>query len=133
VISQLSAGRKNRLWLEVDGMEASAAFDQEHPEQLWIGTEYGSQLLVRDPNQGSPEQRRLAMLPAGHAEGYAQCFERYVADSYAAVDAYNGEASAPRACRPSPTGCGRRRSATRCCGRRPARNGCRSAELADAP
>jgi predicted dehydrogenase len=95
VISQLSAGRKNRLWLEVDGMEASAAFDQEHPEQLWVGTEYGSQLLVRDPNQGSPEQRRLSSLPAGHAEGYAQCFERYVADSYAAVDAYNGEGECP--------------------------------------
>jgi predicted dehydrogenase len=95
VISQLSAGRKNRLWLEVDGMEASAAFDQEHPEQLWVGTEYGSQLLVRDPNQGSPEQRRLSSLPAGHAEGYAQCFERYVEDSYAAVDAYNGEGECP--------------------------------------
>jgi predicted dehydrogenase len=32
VISQLSAGRKNRLWLEVDGMQASAVFDQELPE-----------------------------------------------------------------------------------------------------
>ena len=95
VISQLSAGRKNRLWLEVDGMEASAAFDQECPEQLWVGTEYGSQLLVRDPNQGSPEQRRLSSLPAGHAEGYAQCFERYVSDSYAAVDAYNGDGERP--------------------------------------
>ena len=95
VISQLSAGRKNRLWLEVDGMEASAAFDQECPEQLWVGTDYGSQVLVRDPNQGSSEQRRLSSLPAGHAEGYAQCFERYVADSYAAVDAYNGDGERP--------------------------------------
>ena len=31
-----------------------------------------------------------------------------MADSYAAVDAYNGEGSVPRACRPSPTGCGPR-------------------------
>ena len=29
VISQLSAGRKNRLWIEVDGMHQSAVFDQE--------------------------------------------------------------------------------------------------------
>jgi len=86
VISQLSAGRKNRLWIEVDGMERSAVFDQEHPEQLWLGTEEGSQTLVRDPNHGSAEQRRLSSLPAGHAQGYAQCFESYVADSYAAVD-----------------------------------------------
>ncbi len=95
VISQLSAGRKNRLWVEVDGMHQSAAFDQEHPEELWLGEEEGSRTLVRDPNQGSSEQRRLSTLPAGHAQGYAQCFEAYVADSYAAVDAHNGGGEVP--------------------------------------
>ncbi len=95
VISQLSAGRKNRLWVEVDGMHQSAVFDQELPEQLWIGADAATQLLVRDPNQGSAEQRRLATLPAGHAQGYAQCFESYVADSYAAVDAHRGNGKVP--------------------------------------
>jgi predicted dehydrogenase len=95
VISQLSAGRKNRLWIEVDGMHQSAVFDQEQPEQLWIGSEAGAQLLVRDPNHGSAEQRRLSSLPAGHAEGYAQCFENYVKDSYAAVDAHLGRGEVP--------------------------------------
>ncbi len=95
VISQLSAGRKNRLWVEIDGMHQSGVFDQELPEQLWIGTEASTQLLVRDPNQGSSEQRRLATLPAGHPQGYAQCFESYVADSYAAVDAHAGGGEPP--------------------------------------
>ena len=95
VISQLSAGRKNRLWVEVDGMHQSAVFDQEQPEQLWIGSETGAQLLFRDPNQGSAEQRRLSSLPAGHPQGYAQCFENYVVDSYAAVDAYAGRGEVP--------------------------------------
>ena len=95
VISQLSAGRKNRLWVEVDGMHQSAVFDQEQPEQLWIGTEEGAQVLVRDPNHGSAEQRRLSTLPAGHPQGYAQCFENYVADSYAAVDAHAGHGEVP--------------------------------------
>jgi predicted dehydrogenase len=95
VISQLSAGRKNRLWLEVDGMQASAVFDQEQPEQLWVGAADGAHVLVRDPTQGSAEQRRLSNLPAGHAQGYAQCFEAYVADSYAAVDAYEGRGEVP--------------------------------------
>jgi predicted dehydrogenase len=95
VISQLSAGRKNRLWVEVDGIHQSAVFDQELPEQLWIGSEAGAELLVRDPNRGSAEQRRLSMLPAGHAQGYAQCFENYVADSYAAVDAHDGDDQVP--------------------------------------
>ena len=87
VISQLSAGRKNHLWIEVDGMSKSAVFDQEQSERLWIGTEESTTVLMRDPTRFSPEQRRLAALPAGHAEGYAQCFERFVADSYAAIDA----------------------------------------------
>jgi predicted dehydrogenase len=95
VISQLSAGRKNRLWVEVDGAHQSAVFDQELPEQLWIGADASTMLLVRDPNHGSAEQRRLATLPAGHAQGYAQCFEAFVADSYAAIDAYNGDGDAP--------------------------------------
>ena len=95
VISQLSAGRKNRLWIEVDGMHQSTVFDQELGEQLWIGREASVQLLVRDPNHGSPEQRRLSMLPAGHTQGYAQCFENYVADSYAAVDAHEGNGQVP--------------------------------------
>ena len=34
VISQVSAGRKNRLWLEVDGSRQSAVFDQEQPESV---------------------------------------------------------------------------------------------------
>jgi len=95
VISQLSAGRKNRLWVEVDGMQQSAVFDQELPEQLLLGDDEGYKTLVRDPNHGSSEQRRLATLPAGHAQGYAQCFESYVADSYAAIDAQAGHGEAP--------------------------------------
>ncbi|MFL6025692.1 MAG: Gfo/Idh/MocA family protein [Friedmanniella sp.] len=95
VISQLSAGRKNRLWVEVDGMQQSAVFDQELPEQLLLGDDEGYRTLVRDPNHGSAEQRRLATLPAGHAQGYAQCFESYVADSYAAIAAANGQGERP--------------------------------------
>ncbi len=42
VITQLSAGRKNRLWVEIDGMQRSAVFDQELPEQLLIGADAGT-------------------------------------------------------------------------------------------
>ena len=86
VVSQVSAGRKNRLWFELDGARASAAFDQENPESFWIGTQDGSRQVVRDPSAGSPEQRRLSYLPAGHAQGYADCFAAFVADTYAAID-----------------------------------------------
>jgi predicted dehydrogenase len=85
VVSQLAAGRKNRLWLEVDGGQRSAVFDQENAEILWVGAEAGATVLNRDPNYGSTEQRRLSTLPAGHPQGYAQCFENFVDDTYAAV------------------------------------------------
>ncbi|MEV6231429.1 Gfo/Idh/MocA family oxidoreductase [Saccharopolyspora shandongensis] len=85
-ISQVAAGRKNRLWFELDGASGSAVFDQEEPERIWLGGADGNRILVRDPEHGSPEQRRLSKLPAGHAQGYAQCFEAFVADTYAAID-----------------------------------------------
>ena len=36
-VSQVSAGRKNRLTFEINGSEQSVAWDQEIPQQLWVG------------------------------------------------------------------------------------------------
>jgi predicted dehydrogenase len=85
VISQISAGRKNRLWLEVDGAEESVAFDQEETESLWCGRREGATIVKRDPAFLSPPAARLAWLPAGHAQGYADCFDAFVADTYASI------------------------------------------------
>jgi predicted dehydrogenase len=85
VVSQISAGRKNRLWLEVDGAEASLAFDQEDAESLWLGRREAATIVRRDPQYLSPDAARLARLPAGHPQGYADCFDLFVADVYAAI------------------------------------------------
>ncbi|OKI16294.1 oxidoreductase [Saccharothrix sp. CB00851] len=85
VVSQVAAGRKNRLHLEVSGTEASFAFDQEDPERLWVGGRGGNQVLLRDPEALSPSAARYARLPAGHAQGYQDCFDAFVADTYRAV------------------------------------------------
>lgn len=84
-VSQVSAGRKNRLWFELDGAQQSVMFDLESPEQLLIGRRDGTTVLMRDPSQYSSEQQRLAWLPAGHAQGWGDCFEAFVRDSYAAI------------------------------------------------
>jgi predicted dehydrogenase len=84
-VSQVSLGRKNRLWFELDGANASVAFDQEFADTIWIGGERESRLVQRDPSQGSAEQRRLSFLPPGHTQGYAECFDAFVADSYSAI------------------------------------------------
>jgi predicted dehydrogenase len=85
VISQISAGRKNRLWIELDGAEASLAFDQENPEELWLGRREEATIVRRDPESLSPPAARLATLPPGHPQGYADCFDGFVADFYDAV------------------------------------------------
>lgn len=84
VVSQVSAGRKNRLWIELDGSE-SFTFDQEHPDTGWIGRTEGMGELVRDPARLSPEAARFATVPAGHPQGYQDCFDAFVADTYAAI------------------------------------------------
>ncbi|UOF14458.1 Gfo/Idh/MocA family oxidoreductase [Lysobacter capsici] len=91
-VSQVSAGRRNRLWFEIDGAKASVAFDQEDSERLWIGLpDQREEIFVRGPGAGSSEQRRLSVLPAGHAQGYGNCFDAFVADTYRAIKAERPE------------------------------------------
>jgi predicted dehydrogenase len=85
VISQVSAGRKNRLWIEVDAAGQAVAFDQEQPEGLWVGRQDGASLVVRDPATLSAQAARLAFLPAGHPQGYQDCFSLFVRDAYDAI------------------------------------------------
>jgi predicted dehydrogenase len=85
VISQISAGRKNRLWLEIDGGTEAVAFCQEEPETLWVGRREAATLIKRDPEHLSAPAQRYATLPAGHPQGYADCFDAFVSEVYAAV------------------------------------------------
>lgn len=95
-VSQVSAGRKARLWFEIDGSAGSLAFDSECPNTLWIGRrERASEFLPKDPALMSPEARRYAAYPGGHAEGYPDTFVQLFKDFYAYVG--KGDFRAPRA------------------------------------
>jgi predicted dehydrogenase len=85
LVSQVSAGRKNRLWFELDGEHAAIAFDQENAETLWLGRRERGEILQRDPAVLAPDAARLVTLPPGHAQGYDGCFDLFVADTYAAI------------------------------------------------
>ncbi len=94
-VSQISAGRKARLWFEIDGSEASLAFDSENPNTLWIGRrDRASEVLPKDPALLSPEVRGYAVYPGGHAEGYPDTFVQLFKDFYAYIAA--GDFRAPR-------------------------------------
>ncbi|MEV8338654.1 Gfo/Idh/MocA family oxidoreductase [Leucobacter sp. NPDC077196] len=85
LVSQVAPGRKNGLVLEIAGAEESVRFEQEDPERLWVGRRDQSLLLRRDPDTLSPDAARLSNVPAGHAQGYQDAFNAFVADAYAAV------------------------------------------------
>ncbi|WP_104477299.1 Gfo/Idh/MocA family protein [Microterricola pindariensis] len=90
LISQVALGRKNSLVLELSGTEESIRFDQERPDELWLGRRSGFRHLVRDPGLLSPDAARLSVVPAGHPMGYQDAFNAFVADSYAAAVAPDG-------------------------------------------
>lgn len=70
-VSQVSAGRKNHFWLEVDGSKKSFAWNQENPNELWIGyREKPNELLIKDPSLLNDEAKKYASYPGGHPEGY---------------------------------------------------------------
>lgn len=85
VASQVTPGRKNRLWFSLDGATTSLAFDQEQPESLWVGSREGTSLVLRGSDSMSEDARRLSVLPAGHPQGYQDCFNAFVGDTYASI------------------------------------------------
>ncbi|MFI9508626.1 Gfo/Idh/MocA family protein [Nocardia sp. NPDC052566] len=85
LVSQVAAGRKNRLHIEVSGTQTSFGFDQEDPERLWVGRRRGNLVLLRDPDALSAQAARYSRLPAGHAQGYQDCFDAFVGDTYRAI------------------------------------------------
>ncbi len=85
VTSQVSPGRKNRLWFSFDGTSASYSFDQELPDSLWVGGKHGNTTVHRSPDLLSPEAGAYVTLPAGHPQGYQDSFNAFIADTYAAI------------------------------------------------
>ena len=77
-ISQVSAGRRNRLSWEIDGSQRALAWHSEAPEELWIG------------HRGRPNELLLSErgdYPPGHAEGFPDTFKRLYRHVYRAVAA----------------------------------------------
>jgi predicted dehydrogenase len=85
VVSQVSPGRKNRLWFSFDGQAASYCFDQEHPDSLWVGGTAVNRVVMRGPDTFSDAAAGYARLPAGHPQGYQDAFNAFVSDVYAAI------------------------------------------------
>jgi predicted dehydrogenase len=87
-VSQVSAGRKNRLSFEIDGSESSLAYDSERPNELWIGhRQRPNEMLLKDPSLLSDTAKEIAHYPGGHNEGFPDTFKQLYSKVYAAVAA----------------------------------------------
>ncbi len=85
-LSQVSAGRKNYLWFEISGSKSAMRWNQENPNELWIGKrDKANELLSKDPSLFHPEVRALTGFPGGHAEGYPDTFVQVFRQFYSAV------------------------------------------------
>ncbi|WP_191567249.1 Gfo/Idh/MocA family protein [Metabacillus idriensis] len=82
-VSQVSAGRKNRLSFEIDGSKASAFWNQEEQEKLWIGHRHKpNEILQADPALFSTEAKASIHHPGGHNEGWPDALKNMMLNFY---------------------------------------------------
>ncbi len=76
-VSQVSSGRKNRLFYEINGSKSSISWDSERPNEMWIGhRSEANQHLLKDPILLAQPARDLAEYPGGHNEGFLDTFKQ---------------------------------------------------------
>ena len=82
-VSQVSAGRKNHFWFEIDASKKAIAWNQEEPNQLWLGyREKGNEIIIKDPSLLDSEAKKYAHYPGGHPEGYPDGFKNLFINVY---------------------------------------------------
>jgi predicted dehydrogenase len=87
-VAQVCAGRKNRLYYEINGAKSAIVWDGERPNELWINhRERPNELMLKDPSLLSPEVRSLASYPGGHNEGFPDTFKQLYRAIYRYIEA----------------------------------------------
>jgi predicted dehydrogenase len=91
-VSQISAGRKNQLTLEIDGARAALAWNSEESERLWVGSrDHAAKFDQRDPRRALVPE--VSTLPPGHSEGWNDALRTTIAGFYDSLR--SGEPFAP--------------------------------------
>ena len=82
-VSQVDAGRKNRLSLEISGSKQTFAWNSESPNEMWIGKrDAPNQVLIRDPSLFYTESASLISFPGGHNEGFPDTSKQMFKEVY---------------------------------------------------
>ena len=92
-VSQVMAGRKNQMRIEVGGSKAALCWDSENSNAMWLGRRDGyNGEIVKDPSILTPAAASASSYPGGHVEGFPDTFKQNFAAIYAAIA--DGDASA---------------------------------------
>jgi predicted dehydrogenase len=87
--SQVSPGANNSFRIRLDGSDGSLSWDQERPEELWLGRLNGpTELRRKSPHELHERARPLAHLPEGEIEGWNTTFVNLFRSVYRTI---NGE------------------------------------------
>ena len=92
-VSQVAAGRKNSLRIELYGTEASACWDSEEPNVIQYGSRDAANRVSHRGCPGFTDAAGYTDYPPGHAEGFPDTFKMLYRAVYA--DIANGKSPAP--------------------------------------
>jgi predicted dehydrogenase len=84
--SQITHGRENDIWIEIDGTKGSLEWHQEEPNKMWVrGNSQPHRLYTRDPNAPytTPTAKASCRLPSGHPEAFLEAFANVYTSAYA--------------------------------------------------
>jgi predicted dehydrogenase len=91
--SQISHGRENELWIEVDGTKAGLEWHQEEPNKMLVRVNgQPHRLYTRDPHAPymTPTASASCRLPSGHPEAFLEAFANVYTAAYADMVARAG-------------------------------------------
>jgi len=86
--SQISHGRENDLFIEIDGTKGALEWHQEEPNKMWVRVNgQPHKLYTRDPN--APYIGNFAKascrIPSGHPEAFLEAFANIYGSAYDAM------------------------------------------------
>lgn len=85
--SQISHGRENDIYIEIDGTKASLEWHQEEPNKMFVRVNGQPQKVYTragGPYLG-PAAAAATRIPSGHPEGYLEAFANIYRDAYDAM------------------------------------------------
>ena len=81
--SEISAGRKCFIDIEVDGSKCSLHWNHELGDRMWKGNrDSQNEQIMRNPNLMTPAAKQYSYLAAGHAEGWNDAFKNTIEAFY---------------------------------------------------